>query len=121
MNDPPRILVIDDDLSVRKSLARYFRLLGNHADTLSSAEGMQLAQIDRYDCVIVDIQLPGTSGLELVAQLRKSGHKVPVVLITANQMSEEEQTRIRMEAPLLMKPFSVEALGTAVTRAIKGR
>ena len=117
MKDPPRISVIDDDASIRKSLARYLHLLGCEVETRASAEEY-LAQETPCDCLIVDIHLPGMSGLELVSKLRESGHAVPVVFITANDLSEDDKAQIQSGAHLAMKPFDVEEFGETVMRVI---
>jgi FixJ family two-component response regulator len=79
------VAIVDDDESVCRSLARLLRATGIHAVTYSSAEAF-LADSKRpqFDCVVLDVQLPGISGLELQRQLSIPGKSPPVIFITAH-------------------------------------
>jgi FixJ family two-component response regulator len=85
------IAVIDDDESLRRSLGRVLRLMGFHALMFSSAE-LFLADPARehFACLLVDIQLGGMSGIELLQKLAAQGDHTPMIFITAH---ENEHTR----------------------------
>src|SRR4030095_8764866 len=85
----PLISVVDDDHSVRESLARLIRSVGFGVQVFGSAEEFLSADQDRQpDCLILDIRMPGMSGLELQRELSRSNRELPVVFITAHGSDE---------------------------------
>ena len=116
------ITVIDDDDSVRESLQSLLRSTGYTVSVFPSAEHF-LQQPDHpdADCLILDVRMPGMSGIELQRHLRSQGVNLPIIFITA---LGDESTRARALAggavAVLVKPFSEElvldALGTASGR-----
>jgi two-component system response regulator FixJ len=113
------IAVIDDDDSVRESLRQLLRAADFGALTYPSAEAyLNRAPTDRVDCLIVDVNLPGMSGVGLVHALAACGDTTPVVLITArDDAATLELVRRAGRIPLLRKPFSEEELFDAIARA----
>src|SRR6185295_6880498 len=82
---PPLVCVVDDDVSVRESVEGLFREEGFHVDMFDSAEGfLSRARTDRPACLIVDLMLPGMSGLELQEELARSGMDAPTILMTGH-------------------------------------
>ena len=80
---PPVVGVIDPDPVARSGLQTLLRGLGIDVSTFDSAESFLLAANGRHvGCLIVDLLLPGMSGLELLRRLRSSGNDVPVILLT---------------------------------------
>jgi len=80
----PVISIIDDDESVRVATKRLVRSLGFIGHDFASAdEFLESHRLGETSCVIADVQMPGTSGLELQEQLTARGHRTPVILITA--------------------------------------
>jgi FixJ family two-component response regulator len=78
------IAVIDDDESLCRSLARLLQQAGFHAITYPSAEVFLADPLRRYfDCLLVDVQLGGLSGIEMHSKLKEQGNRTPVVYITA--------------------------------------
>jgi FixJ family two-component response regulator len=103
----PVVSIIDDDASVRMATSRLVRSLGYLAHTFSSAdEFLQSSLVNDTSCVIADVQMPGTSGVELQSILLAQGRRQPIIFITAFQ---EESTRARaLKAGaicFLSKPF----------------
>jgi len=109
------IYIVDDDNSVRKSLARLMKSVGLEAETFASAEEFLSKSPKQSGCLVLDICLPGMSGIELQKKLAKSGNKIPVIFITAQ---EDEQLRAKsMNAGahgFLKKPFDDQALLDAI-------
>ena len=102
----PVVYIVDDDESVRKSLARLMRSAGYDAETFASAEEF-LAQSPRPPgYLVLDVQLPGMDGLELQQELLESGNKIPITFITAH---DNERLRNKAMASgakaFLRKPF----------------
>ena len=84
MNDSrPVVLVIDDDVSVRTALRRQLTAAGWAADSFGSlGEMLQCTDADRPGCVLMDVRLPGLSGLESRSLLRSAGYDMPVIFMT---------------------------------------
>lgn len=111
--------MIDDDASVRGALVRLFRIAGLGVSLFATAEEY-LANRDRadVDCLVVDLRLPGMSGLELLEELQKELPK-PALMITAH---EDEQVRSRALAAgalgFFRKPCDNRQLLSAVYQAL---
>jgi signal transduction histidine kinase len=91
MTDRLRLLVIDDDLVDRLAIRRAVEQSGVDAELLEAsdaAETLALVKSQRLDCLLLDQDLPGTSGIELAQQLREAGNHVPIVFVTGRQDEE---------------------------------
>jgi FixJ family two-component response regulator len=118
----PLIAVVDDDISVRESLESLIRSTGLDVAVFASAEEFLTSNHPRKpDCLILDVRLPGMSGIELHHHLMARGCKVPAAFITAHASDD----RARSEAvsdwtvAYLNKPFSEDELLDAVNAALK--
>jgi FixJ family two-component response regulator len=79
------IAIIDDDASVRKGLERLIRSLGRKAETFGSAqEFLASPRTEAPTCVVLDLQLPGLSGLDLQKQMTDAGVETPIVFLTGH-------------------------------------
>jgi FixJ family two-component response regulator len=88
-NDIIYVAVVDDDASVRRSLSRLLRTAGFQSVTYASAEAfLQDAKRPRFDCLVLDVQLEGMSGLELSRRLAAVQDTTPVLFITAHDHPE---------------------------------
>src|SRR3954447_25961910 len=77
------VFVVDDDASVREALRSLIRWLGMRCETFESAADFLAAERpDGPSCLVLDVHLPGLSGLDLPAELRRSGQTLPIVFIT---------------------------------------
>lgn len=117
----PLLAVVDDDESVRESLPDLLNELGFASQTFSSAEAfLSSACLDQTRCLILDIAMPGMTGLDLQAALRRDGRMIPIVFITAQRDKAIHDRAFRQGAiRLLLKPFSDTALLEAVTAALQ--
>lgn len=120
MQQAPLISIIDDDESVRVATACLLRSLGYRAHTFASAdEFLDSPYIREAACLIVDVQMPKTSGIELKHMLRAKGIATPIIFITA---FPEERVRAKAlddaSSCMLSKPFDsrvlIECLATAL-------
>lgn len=121
MNSPPLVTVIDDDLSVREALPDLIKLLGYAVHAFASAEDFLVSdQLGMTDCLILDVAMPGMTGPELYVELNRRGHHIPVVFITAHRdfWTRSSPVGYRSEEYLL-KPFSEDALVTALETALR--
>ena len=122
MNDQvPIIAVVDDDASVRESLAGLAESVGYETALFASAE--EFLQSDRHRdslaCLILDVRLPGMSGVELYKQLTQSLHSIPTIMITAHADPELNSWATKTGViALLYKPFQPAVLLQAVRKAI---
>jgi FixJ family two-component response regulator len=125
MTEPnPTIFVIDDDASIRKSLSRLLRSVGQTTETFASAEEfLGREHFDGIGCLILDVQMPGLSGMDLQVELNKADYHLPIIFITGHgdiPMSVEAMRKGAVD--FLTKPFDDEELLQAVEKAIeKGR
>ena len=119
MSNAPMISIVDDDKSVRESTKALVRSLGYGARTFSSAEEFLCSNPDDTNCLIVDVQMKGISGVELHERLIAVGRQTPTIFITAYA---DERTRSRAlgagAIAFLRKPFSDEKLTTSIEAAL---
>jgi len=113
------IAVVDDDPSVLKALTRLLRIRSFGAKTYGSAlEFLASLTAGTPDCLIVDLQMPGMSGLELHQYLTGRGFEIPTIIITAH---DEGGVRQRCEAAgtaaYLLKPIEDTVLLAAIAKA----
>jgi FixJ family two-component response regulator len=114
------IFIIDDDQSVLRAVGRLIRAAGMDTVTFVTAEEfLALPQRPAAGCLILDVHLPGLSGLELQQRLSAEGRSIPIVFITA---FEDEQARGQAlgagAVAFLQKPFGEVSLLEAVERAL---
>jgi len=114
------IYVIDDDESVRRALKRIFKSVGLEAETFASAdEFLKARHPHSRSCLIVDVKMPGMSGLEMQQHLNDSGIQVPIIFISAYQDDTICAQVIKAGAKaFLLKPFNDETLLNEVYSAI---
>jgi two-component system alkaline phosphatase synthesis response regulator PhoP len=106
------ILVIEDDRSLREGLALNFKLKGYHILTAADGEeGMRKAFDVRPDLIVLDIMLPGYSGLEILEELREKHQDVPVLILSARDTLDNKVEGLLLGADdYLTKPFELEEL-----------
>ena len=123
--DPQPILVVDDNESLRVLVVRVLETAGHPTEAVGDAEAA-LARLGRGDClaVVLDHRLPGMSGLDLVAELRRrwTAEQLPVVLVTGDDLAVAGRRWLEAGATdCLLKPFDADALLTTVEAALARR
>ena len=120
MSAGPCIAVVDDEEPVRNMLRRMLRLDGFEVAPFASGETFLASLRARLPaCVILDVHMPELSGLEVQAQLRAAGARIPAIFITASDDPALERTVLEARGvALLRKPFSGEAMLGAVHHAL---
>jgi FixJ family two-component response regulator len=114
------VVVVDDDESVRESLPDLLKEFGFTVLTFSSAdEFLASKSIDRTACLVLDMVMPGKSGLDLQEELKNRGRKIPIIFITA-QKDETIRKRVLDQGAVdvLLKPFSDTTLRKALSKAM---
>ena len=119
--EKPVVYVVDDDPSVRKALERLLRSAGHGAKTFASAlEFLDFTHPDAPGCLVLDIKMPGLSGLELQDRLRQKGISFPIIFITGHGTVPTSVRALKAGAmDFLQKPFEDRELLEAVSRGIE--
>lgn len=114
------VVVVEDDAGMRKALARLLRVAGYQTALFASAEAfLDSTEMDLVACLILDIHLPGLSGLELRRRLTASGRDSPVIFITAQDDDSARDEARQLECiAYFRKPFEGAALLEAIGRAL---
>jgi two-component system response regulator AtoC len=118
-----RIVVVDDDRSIRESFERQLRLLGYTPAVAESAEAaMGLLQSFDPAIVITDVRMPNASGLELLSWLRERAPEIDVIVITAHQDMESALTAMKGGAyDYLAKPLDLDQIELVLARCVRDR
>jgi FixJ family two-component response regulator len=116
----PVVLIVDDDSAIRESLAELLTSVGIDSMCFASTgEFLNAALPDRPGCLILDVRMPGASGLELQSQLASTAHTRPVIFLTGHGDIEMAVRAMRTGAiDFFTKPFRAQALLDAVDAAI---
>jgi FixJ family two-component response regulator len=115
-----KVYIVDDDASLRRSLSNLLASVGLRVETFESAEAfLQSADREAAGCLVLDVRMPGMSGLDLLRHLTATGSRVPVIMLTAH--GDDETRRRSLEAnasAFLEKPVRTAALLDAVRAAL---
>ena len=116
-----RVLVVDDDRSIRRSLEKFLGGLGY--DVVTAGDGLEaLRAAGGADVVLLDLGLPGADGFDVLARLRAEDHPPPVIVITARDDMQSTVKAIQLGAhDYLVKPLDVDRLRLIVRRALESR
>jgi FixJ family two-component response regulator len=117
----PLVSIVDDDISVRKSLDRLIRSVGLKVKVFASAEEFLNANHSpKSDCLILDVSLPGMSGIDLHRHLLASRYNAPVIFITAHGSDDSARAKAASDWTIayLIKPFGGDELLAAVEAAL---
>ena len=124
----PGVAIVDDDVSIQRALGRLLYTVGWHAVTFSSAEAfLQTGMQASPDCLVLDVWLPGMTGVELLEHLAKMGSTLPVIIITGRDDLQMRMRAVQAGAvAYLLKPLDGQDLlqalpGGAGGRAVSGQ
>jgi FixJ family two-component response regulator len=117
------IAVVDDDASVRRALDRLLRSHGYQTVVhASGADFLASPHLHRVECLILDVHMPGLSGIEVIEAVRDAATKLPVILMTGRYEVDFAQRSLDAGASaFLRKPFEEEALLEALEVATRDR
>jgi FixJ family two-component response regulator len=117
----PLIAIVDDDDSLRKSLDNLIRSVGFRTQGFSSAEAfLSSNQVHDTACLILDVRMPGMSGLELQRQMVAANWPLPLIFVTAHADDDARAQALAAGAvDFLYKPFREEDLLKAIDTALK--
>jgi RNA polymerase sigma factor (sigma-70 family) len=113
-------LVVDDDPSVRATLRSFLRSVGMQCETFAAAdELLRYRRPDAPTCLVLDVQLPGLSGLDLCAELARASIDVPIIFISGHATVPMSVRAMKSGAvEFLTKPFTEQELLDAIDHAI---
>ncbi|MZP30745.1 response regulator [Heliobacterium undosum] len=118
MGDSQSVLVVDDQKGVRRLLHEAFLMAGISVEVAASgAEALEKLGRREYSLMLLDVKMPGMTGIEALAEARRRGHRIPVILMTAY----EELPLIKEASALdildhVIKPFDVMELTRKISR-----
>src|SRR6201996_1262226 len=116
-----KILIIEDEKGLRESIEEYFTEAGNICETASNyQEAMGKVSMYSYDCILLDITLPGGSGIEILKNLKKDNNTDGVLIISAKNSLDDRLEGLDLGADdYLVKPFHLSELKSRVTAIIR--
>jgi FixJ family two-component response regulator len=119
----PLISIVDDDESMREALKSLMKSLGYRVEAAASAEEfLRSPHIRRTSCLIADMQMPGTTGLDLHRHLSASGKPIPTILMTAYPDDSVRERAVAAGAiGYLSKPFDENGLLACIRSALTTR
>ncbi|MBA8901953.1 response regulator [Phyllobacterium sp. P30BS-XVII] len=120
-NTPPLVFVVDDDASLREALGSLFRSVGMQVELFGSpSEFLERGPVVATEsCLVLDIRLPGVSGLDFQSQLAKLGNNIPIVFMTGHGDVPMSVRAMKAGAlDFLIKPFRDQDMLDAVSNAL---
>jgi FixJ family two-component response regulator len=126
-SERPVVLVVDDDQSLREAIGRLLRSVGLRVETYGSAQSFLQAELPTAPtCLVLDIRMPGQSGLDLQAELVREDIRIPIIFITGHADVPMSVKALKAGAvDFLTKPFRdqdlLDAVGSALDRASRER
>ena len=108
----PTILIVDDEKNILSTLSRALRVEDYRVDVAGTAEiGLEKLNSKSFDCLLLDVNLPGMSGLDLLEKVRKAGNPVPVIMMSGHGSIETAvQATQRGALDFIEKPVGTERL-----------
>jgi FixJ family two-component response regulator len=115
------VFVIDDDASIRKSLSRLLRSAAYTVETFPSAEEfLRREHFDGVGCILLDVRMPGLSGMDLQEELSKADYHMPIIFITGHgNIPMSVQAMKKGAVDFLTKPFNDKELLQTIEKAIE--
>jgi DNA-binding response OmpR family regulator len=116
-----RILLVEDERKVASFIARSLRETAYAVDVTESGEkGLELARDNPYDLILLDIRLPGISGIDVCRKLRQEGLEAPIMMLTARNLVEQRVEGLDAGADdYLAKPFALAELQARVRALVR--
>ncbi|MCR8845709.1 response regulator transcription factor [Paenibacillus sp. SC116] len=110
--EKPRILIIEDEVKIARVIQLELKHEGYESEMIDNGlDGYQICQEQSWDLILLDVMLPGLSGLEVLRRLRTSGNMTPVILLTARDSVHDKVSGLDLGAnDYVTKPFQIEEL-----------
>ena len=122
MTEERLIAIVDDDASLRRSLGNLLGSTGFNVETFASAEAfLSAGKVAAMDALVLDVRMPGMSGVDLLVELGRRASRLPVVVLTAHGDEDVRKQCFRAGAlAFLTKPFQAQDLLDAIQRVTRG-
>lgn len=116
-----KVLLVEDTQAVAEVIFDYFEETDVELDYAANGHlGLALAQQGQFDCIILDIMLPGIDGLSICQTLRKDGNNTPIIMLTARDTNSDMLTGLKQGADdYIVKPFDLELLEARVEAVVR--
>ena len=123
MSERPKILVVDDEPAVQQALARAFALERYEVEVArDGVTALEALAAERFDTIVLDVAMPGLSGLEVCRRLRSTGDRSPVLMLTARDAIDDRVAGLDAGADdYLVKPFALRELMARVRALLRRR
>lgn len=117
----PVVFIIDDDVSMREALTDLFRSMKFDVEAFDSAAAfLEKANLNRHGCLLLDVRLPGTSGLDFQMQLERVGNRMPIIFMTGfGDIPMSVRAMKAGAVDFLTKPFKEQDILDAVAQAME--
>jgi two-component system phosphate regulon response regulator OmpR len=117
------VLIVDDDIEIRSLLERYLK--GNQFAARTAADAVQMDRLlarDSFDCLVLDLMMPGEDGLAICRRLRAQGNDIPIIMLTAKGTDIDRIIGLEMGADdYLAKPFNPRELLARISAVLRRR
>ena len=116
-----KVLLVEDTQAVAEVIFDYFEGSNIELDHAANGHlGLSLAQQEDFDCIILDIMLPGIDGLTICQALRESGNNTPIIMLTARDTNSDMLTGLKQGADdYIVKPFDLELLEARLEAVVR--
>jgi FixJ family two-component response regulator len=120
-SDTPTVFIVDDDARMRAAMQRLLKTVGLHSESFATPQDFQRHQRpDGPSCLVLDVRLPGMSGLEVQSKLNEAGARIPIIFITSHGDIPMTVKAMKSGAvEFLTKPFRDQDLLDAIQQALK--
>lgn len=117
----PVVFIVDDDVSMREALTDLFRSMKFDAEAFDSAAAfLEKANLNRHGCLLLDVRLPGISGLDFQVQLERVGNRMPIIFMTGfGDIPMSVRAMKAGAVDFLTKPFKEQDILDAVAAAME--
>jgi len=121
MQSHGRILVVDDERSIRRALQNTLHGMGFHVDDASTGEAaLQLVREEKYDVVLLDVNMPGMGGIRACREMRRSLPRLGILMLTVRDSEDDKVAALDAGADdYVTKPFNVRELAARIRAAVR--